>query len=1035
MIGLYTILCSDKFKINLWRDLTSLISILIFVIITPLTLVQTITTLNHTKNEISLKGVTVKLYTNMKNSLRVLLALFLVFSGGAIKATDFKVPRLSPIPSNKKEFVQSLNGQWWFNTTSSPEFLANPNNSNSKHIEVPGEWLMQGFKVEKGKQAAYHRSFDVPTSWKSNLIKLRCNGIYSDAIIYVNGTEVGSHIGGFTAFEIDITPYLKWGEKNEISIGVTNESLADSLASGSQYALHTLGGISRDISLVALPQTNFALFHTSTTFDKEYKDAVLKAEVEVENESDSPQEIQFKFKLTDAKGTSISLKEAEVNLGKLSAKELVSKSFDFAVTAPHQWTSEDPYLYNLVCEIWKDGKFSYAVNRNVGFRTVEVRGNQVFVNNMPIKLRGINHHEVMPLRGRSLTGNIWEEDVRIFREANVNYFRTSHYPPDEALLEACDRLGMFVQVEAPFCWAHNTTVKPEDSYPVLINQHVEMVNRDRSHPSVIMWSLGNESMKYEEYFKPAAEVLRVLDPSRPLIFSQWGPDADNGELDITNHHYPGPGGPDKYKNSKRPVTFDEYCHVNSYNRFELSADPGVRNMWGVLLDRMWDDMYNSQGVLGGAIWAGIDDTFFVPNGGTVGYGTWGPIDGWRRPKPEYWNVKKAYSPVRIKQLGNISDEGVVSFSVENRHNFTNLSDCKIAWTAGNDNGEVSINLAPRTKGGFNIQIPSSAFNDKDLNVVITSPLGFVIDEYSFQYLPVVGEKKIAEHKGKLKVTQEDNQLLISTSTNQFSLNKRSGLFNVKNQKGTQTLVSASPTLMLLPLNSQGRGIQMVGDNLDFEPFNPTCTNWITSNITWDIAKEQVVITVEGAYAEAKGEFTYTVLADGTLSIGYEFEVEKEVNPRQVGLVFNLPKDFTTLSWQRKGYWSVYPTNHLGALSGTAVAFNSDQPMVQSAGPSAQPSLGWEFDQNEAGSNLFRATKENIYWAELTNAQGNEIKVDSDSSQSFRAWMDVKADAIKMLVADYNNAGMEGFLSSHAEKDYKPLKRGDIVKGNIVLNIK
>ena len=594
---------------------------------------------------------------------------------------------------------------------------------------------------------------------------------------------------------------------------------------------------------------------------------------------------------------------------------------------------------------------------------------------------------------------------------------------------------MFVQVEAPFCWAHNTTVDLDNSYPVLINQHVEMVNRDRSHPSVIMWSLGNESFKYEEYFKPAGEVLRVLDPTRPLIFSQWGPDADNGELDITNHHYPGPGGPDKYRNSKRPVTFDEYCHVNSYNRFELSADPGVRNMWGVLLDRMWDDMYNSQGVLGGAIWAGIDDTFFVPNGGTVGYGTWGPIDGWRRPKPEYWNVKKAYSPVRIKQLGNVSDQGIVNFSVENRHNFTNLSDCKIEWTAGDDKGEVTVDLAPRTKGDFNIQLPASALASQNMSVVITSPLGFVIDEYSFQYLPIVGEKEIVSHKGKLKVSQEDNQLLIVTPTNQFSVNKRSGLFEVKNQKGNQTLVSGSPTLMLLPLNSQGRGIQMVGDDLDFEPYNPTCTNWVTSNITWDISKEQVVVTVEGTYAEAKGELTYTILADGTLNVGYDFEVEKAVNPRQVGLVFNLPKDFATVSWERKGYWSVYPANHLGALSGTAVAFNAEQPMVQSAGPSAKPSRGWEFDQNEAGSNLFRATKENIYWAKLTNDQGNEVKVDSDSSQSFRAWVDVKADGTKMLVADYNNAGMEGFLSSHAEKDYKPLKRGDIVKGNIVLNIK
>lgn len=969
----------------------------------------------------------------MKNKLRGLILFLMVFSSFSMQAIDFTIPRLSPLPTQKTEYIKSLNGEWWFTPAPPSNYFTNPNTSISKPIEVPGEWVMQGFNVEKGKQAAYYRTFEVPASWKNNKVRLRCNAIYSDAVVYINGNEVGKHQGGFTAFEIDITPFVQWGKENKITIGVTNETLADHLASGSRYALHPLGGINRDISLVMLPETSLSMFHVSTSFDKDYVDAVLKAEVEIENESDKAQKAKLVFNLIDAKGNKITLKNAEVNLGDIAPKSKDLKIVDFDVVKPHQWTSESPYLYNLSCELYLDNKPAYTVARNVGFRTIEVRGNQVFVNNKPIKLRGVNHHEVMPLRGRSLTGNIWEDDVRIFREANVNYFRTSHYPPDEALLEACDKLGMFIQIEAPFCWAHETTVEEKDYYPLLINQHVEMVNRDRSHPSIIMWSLGNESLKYEEYFQKAGIVLREIDTTRPLIFSQWGPDADNGELDITNHHYPGPGGPDKYRNSKRPVTFDEYCHVNSYNRFELSADPGVRTMWGVLLDRMWTDMYNSTGVLGGAIWSGIDDTFFLPNGAAVGYGTWGPIDGWRRPKPEYWGVKKAYSPVRITQKSNADEQGIVKFGVENRHNFTNLSDCKIEWVSGDRNGVVNIDLEARNKGEFEINLGVQNASD-DLYIKVTSPLDFVIDEYNFSIKPSFAKIEEIDRKGKLNVSEVNNQLVVKTATNQFAINKLTGKLEVKAKDG-QVLIQSAPTLMLLPLNSQGRGIQMVGDNLDFEPYNPVCTHWIASNITWDATKTEATVTVEGTYAEAKGTYTYHIYGNGELNVDYEFTVIKPVNPRQVGLVFDLPKDFSKLTWDRKGYWNYYPENDLGALTGTAEAFDSNQPIVGSAGPGAEPTKGWVFDQNEAGSNLFRATKENIYSAVLDSNNGHQVSVLSDGSQSFRAWLNTKSDNLNMLVADYNNAGMEGFLVSHSEKDYKPLKRGDVMKGNIVLYIK
>ena len=623
-----------------------------------------------------------------------IFGLFLLLLAGVLYAGEVEVPRLSPLPERVMEERVPLSGQWWFNPAPEAEFWEKETVKHWKPIEVPGEWVMQGFEVEKGKAAGYFRTFTVPASWQGKRIKLRCNAIYSDAQVYINGQKAGSHLGGFTAFELDVTDWVRCGAENRMAVAVTSETVADSTSNASRYAVHPLGGISRDLYLFALPETNLSLFHVSTAFDSTYTDATLVAEVDITHEGKTASgKYQLAFELKDAEGRPVRLKDDRLKLRELAAGETEKLTVRFPVTAPRKWDPEHPYLYRLTCRLMDGNRVMQTSVRRVGFRQIEVRGNQVFVNNHPIKLRGACHHEVMPLRGRSLNNDMWRRDVELFREGNVNYLRTSHYPPDEALLEACDELGMFVEVEAPFCWAHETKKVPDSLWQdILVNQHLAMVNLNRSHPSVLMWSMGNESSLYAEYFKEAAGLVKQIDPTRPRVFSQWEPEGDKGELEIANHHYPGPEGPDKYRNYRRPVTFDEFCHLNAYNRLELAADPGLRNMWGVLLDRMWNAMYHSQGVLGGAIWAGIDDTFFLPGERAVGYGTWGPIDGWRRPKPEYWGMKKAFSPVKIRLKGNQDADGKLCFEVENRHLFSNLKETRLEWTVGNQHGVVIVDI-------------------------------------------------------------------------------------------------------------------------------------------------------------------------------------------------------------------------------------------------------------------------------------------------------------------------------------------------------
>lgn len=944
----------------------------------------------------------------------------------SVCATDFVIPRLSPLPTRVEKEKVLLAGDWQFNPSPEKNFWEKAKVNNWKNIEVPGEWVMQGFEVEKGKAAGYFRTFTVPASWAGQRIKLRCNGIYSDSQVFINGKKAGSHLGGFTAFELDVTNLVETGKENRIAVSVISESLADSTSSGSQYAVHPLGGITRDIYLFTLPEVNLGMFHVSTSFDSTYTDATLKTEVEIMNESPAMAKgLSLSFTLKDASGKDIPLKRNTVPVGAMTAGNTEKVQLSFDITDPHKWDSEHPYLYTFTCRL-KDGKeVLHETTRRVGFRQVEVRGNQMFINNMPVKLRGVCHHEVMPLRGRSVNDDMWRKDVELFRHGNVNYFRTSHYPPDEALLEACDELGMLVEVEAPFCWAHNTNVPEEMHDAVLVNQHVEMVNLNRSHPSVIMWSMGNESLKYDEYFKKASGIVKQIDPTRPRIFSQWGPDADNGELEVTNHHYPGPTGPDKYRNSKRPVTFDEFCHLNAYNRLELAADPGLRTMWGPLLDKMWNDMYHSQGVLGGAIWAGIDDTFFLPGERAVGYGTWGPVDGWRREKPEYWSMKKAYSPVKIALKGNMTEDGLVRFHVENRHNFSNLSECTIEWKAGGKTGKITAVVAPRSEGELEVKLPESLRQAETMELTVTGVRGFVIDRYNFRILPEC-EQPMQRLTGKLSCREKTDRIEVESLAGHFTIDKRNGLLSA--DRNGKVLLQQSPSLMVLPLNGEGEGIQMTGKDQKFTPFNPLCENWVAQSVSCTSGEKEISVRVTGAYKEAEGSFEYRFHNNGEVDFIYDFTMLREVSPRQTGLVFTLPSSFTRLDWKRKGYWSVYPEDHIGALEGKAEAFNASLPLSGLAGPSKSPSVSWSLDQTAAGSNLFRSTKENVYSVNLKNQEGETLTVISDGSQHTRSWID--GEAIRLLVAGYNNAGKENFLIPHAEKEYRPLRKGDKVEGKI-----
>ena len=222
-----------------------------------------------------------------------------------------------------------------------------------------------------------------------------------------------------------------------------------------------VGGITRKITLFAVPPVNIALLDVTTTFDKTYTDARLTLDLEVADEGLADvNDTVVTFALRDPLGKLVGLPATRFSLGQIKHGSTIKKTVDIPVAAPMKWDSEHPNLYQLGCDLNVDEQKLESVSRRVGFRQVEIRGNEFLINGIPTKMRGASHHEAHPTRCRVLTPELWRRDVELFRECNINYVRTTHYPAPEEFLDACDELGLFVESEGPMCFAAGTPMTP-----------------------------------------------------------------------------------------------------------------------------------------------------------------------------------------------------------------------------------------------------------------------------------------------------------------------------------------------------------------------------------------------------------------------------------------------------------------------------------------------------------------------------------------------------------------------------------------------
>lgn len=599
----------------------------------------------------------------------------------------------------------SLNGQWRFhwapNPDEAPETFYNPDMDDSSwdQIEVPSNWQMKGYGYpqyvnvqypfppdemprvphDSNQVGSYRVSFEVPAAWEGRRITVTFGGVESAFYVWLNGESVGYSQDSRLPAEFDLTPHLRPG-KNVLAARVYRWSDGTYLEDQDHWRL---AGIYRDVTLTALPAVHLRDFNVQAPLSFDYVDGVLDVRAWVENSTREMQTAELWAALYDPQGAQV-LEAPMVQGLKIAPGAEAEVSAFWPVERPARWTAETPHLYRLVLEL-RDGagQVVEAQAASIGFRTVELRDGQLYINSVPVLLFGVNRHDHDPYGGKTVSRDAMLTDILLMKQHNVNAVRTSHYPNDPYWLELCDQFGLYVIDEANL-ETHGVWEKPSCNPAwrhAFLERAIRMVGRDRNHPSVICWSLGNESGHGPNH-AAMADWVHASDPSRFVHYESAGREP---YVDVVSTMYPTvehiiematvPDDP-------RPVMMCEFAHA-------------MGNSCGNLREYV-DAIRNTERLIGGFIWDWIDQgiartdeqgrTYFayggdfgdVPN--DYNFCINGLIGPDRVPHPALLEYKYLIQPVVVEALDLEAGEVLIT----NRYDFASLGGLDILWTLEED---------------------------------------------------------------------------------------------------------------------------------------------------------------------------------------------------------------------------------------------------------------------------------------------------------------------------------------------------------------
>ncbi|MHA1724711.1 MAG: glycoside hydrolase family 2 TIM barrel-domain containing protein [Promethearchaeota archaeon] len=696
----------------------------------------------------------------------------------------------------KSPYFKSLNGKWKFKWVKKPSkrplnfYQTEFNDSTWDEIEVPSNWQMKGYgkpiytnikypySVKKrnipsishsyNPVGSYRTYFDIPENWKGREIFIHFAGVKSAFYLWINGIKIGYSQGSMTPAEFKITKYVKKG-KNLLAVEVYRWSDGSYLEDQDMWRF---SGIYRDVFLFSTPKVHVRDFFTCNTFDEKYENAILKTRVKIKNYSNNPiKNYIIEISLLDQAGHYM---ESEVLMSKtfdLPSNEEITLEFAKQITNPHKWSAEDPYLHDLIFTLKNSNNVVMEVEHcKFGFRVVEIREDgSLCINGKPIILKGVNRHEHDPDHGRAIPFKRIIQDIKILKQNNINAVRTSHYPNHPKWYELCDEHGIYVLDECNL-ESHGLRDILPDSDPkwtkTCVDRMVRMVERDKNHPCVIIWSLGNEAGMGEN-FKKMKEAALAIDDTRPIHYEG---DYEAEITDILSNMYLSPQKLErmvkgkKFQTPTKTIKFEtekikphvlcEYAHAmgNSLGNFQEFMDVFEKypNAIGGFIWDFVDQGLRKISENGKEFWAYGGDFNDRPN--DKNFCINGIVLPDRKPNPSLHEVKKVYQNIKIEDID--LSKGLIS--IFNKYQFISLDFVKFLWELM-ANGKIiqsgkleKLDIKPGTKK--EIQIPfvkPGILPNTEYHLKITAclsentswaPKGYVIAWDQFE-LPFKGESK------------------------------------------------------------------------------------------------------------------------------------------------------------------------------------------------------------------------------------------------------------------------------------------------------